>query len=111
MHNQLDRQLEAADFHRRALAINAELGNRYVETSCMVNPGLTYTNLRQLDLAGNYLRKAVELSRQIGSREEEARSRCLLADCLRLSGELAEANGLPVDAGIRQRLADPASSA
>lgn len=82
---------EAAVHYREAIRLNRELGAREGLRINLANLGVLYNDLGEYGRAAGPYREALELAREMGSKPGIAAALRLLANALRLSGELDDA--------------------
>lgn len=68
LYNQIGSHKKAIKYHKKALVISREIGDRRGEGKCLGNLGNAYLNLGQVKKAIEYYQKALVISEEIGDR-------------------------------------------
>jgi tetratricopeptide (TPR) repeat protein len=71
LYNQIGSYKKAIKYHKKALVISKEIGDRRGEGNHLGNLGNAYLNLRQAKKAIKYYQKALVIAREIGDRQGE----------------------------------------
>jgi len=71
LYNQIGSYKKAIKYHKKALVISREIGDRQGEGKRLGNLGNAYLNLGQVEKAIEYYQKALVIAREIGDRRNE----------------------------------------
>ena len=71
LYNQIGSYKKAIKYHKKALVISREIGDRQGEGKCLGNLGNAYLNLGKVKKAIKYYQNALVIAREIGDRRNE----------------------------------------
>ena len=91
LYNQIGSYKKAIKYHKKALVISKEIGDRQGEGARLVTLGNAYFNLWQVEKAIEYYQKALVIAREIGDKRVEGNAIGNLGNVYRYLGQVEKA--------------------